>query len=117
MQQQGVCGACYAFSVAAAMESALAIASGQHFLKLSEMDLIECASPPNVLCAGGDLDRARTRDRVLIGACNLMVCPIRMCLQVHGCRWRCQRLPHRWQSHLCPTSNRWVVCVCGDPHP
>jgi hypothetical protein len=55
VQQQGACGACYAFSVAAAMESALAISTQAPLVKLSEMDVIECATPPNVLCAGGDL--------------------------------------------------------------
>jgi len=57
VQQQGTCGACYAFSVAAAMEGAYAIATHKPLVKLSEMDVIECASPPNVLCAGGDLYR------------------------------------------------------------
>ena len=46
VQQQGVCGACYAFSVAAAIESALAIQSGRPLIKLSEMDLIECGESP-----------------------------------------------------------------------
>ena len=76
VQQQGSCGGCWAFATSAAMESALAIATQQPVQKLSEEDLIECelvvvdlfavslanpksvtrcASPPNVLCAGGDM--------------------------------------------------------------
>jgi hypothetical protein len=55
VQNQGGCGGCYAFSCAAALEGALAIATKQPVVKLSEEDLLECATPPNVLCAGGDI--------------------------------------------------------------
>lgn len=49
---KGTCGGCYAFSVAAAFEGALAIATQKPAVKLSEEDMLECATPPNVMCAG-----------------------------------------------------------------
>ena len=50
VQQQGSCGGCWAFATSAAMESALAIATQQPLLKLSEEDLIECELVVDFVC-------------------------------------------------------------------
>ncbi|XP_050302733.1 cathepsin L-like proteinase [Anthonomus grandis grandis] len=56
VQQQGSCGACWAFSVAGALEGLYAFRTGQ-LLQLSEQNLLDCATAANGYdcngCSGG----------------------------------------------------------------
>lgn len=51
MQNQGICGSCYAFSTIAAAESAYAIHTGKLY-KLSEQHIVSCDTR-NLGCNGG----------------------------------------------------------------
>lgn len=61
VKDQGQCGSCYAFSAAAALESAFAISKNVH-TNLSEQNIIDCTSTNfgynNGGCQGGYMDTA-----------------------------------------------------------
>lgn len=54
IREQGKCGACYAFSSAASVESAIAIKTN-NLVFLSAQQIIDCS--PNYGCVGGSLDK------------------------------------------------------------
>ncbi|XP_049878298.1 cathepsin O-like [Pectinophora gossypiella] len=85
VRDQGMCGACWAFSTVGAMESMAAINTGK-MTTLSVQEVIDCAGLGNNGCAGGDIcvlldwlaitDTAVETDsqyplRLLDGACRL----------------------------------------------
>ncbi|CAG4990425.1 unnamed protein product [Colias eurytheme] len=54
VKDQGLCGACWAFSTIGAMEAMAAISTGK-FQPLSVQEVIDCAGLGNSGCAGGDI--------------------------------------------------------------
>ncbi|XP_063831915.1 cathepsin O-like [Ostrinia nubilalis] len=54
IRNQGLCGACWAFSTIGTMESMAAITTGK-LQPLSVQEVIDCASLGNAGCAGGDI--------------------------------------------------------------
>ncbi|CAK1542513.1 unnamed protein product [Leptosia nina] len=54
IKDQGLCGACWAFSTVGAMEAMAAISTGK-FQPLSVQEVIDCAGLGNSGCAGGDI--------------------------------------------------------------
>lgn len=53
VRRQGLCGACWAYSVVSNIESILAIKNGSRVL-LSTQQMIDCAANGNNGCGGGD---------------------------------------------------------------